>query len=219
MGSARNNIVAVAHQLPTNPESGDYNVVFVGRSEVLPMAGKSINDAVAFAVSDDGELTLRDHWMPISSSLDESVSSAFGAVIADQTVRAGRLLAPLAIRYIVVPIVDGGASTVERPLPAPDGLLASLSAQLDFRRVYTANDLVIFENVAYIPSLAVIDENTSLVSEQAGSEVLLSSQLASVAPLARSGDVESVPSQIGVGTVHAAVPFDDGLALDIQESK
>ena len=206
-------------QLPTNPESGDYNVVFVGRSEVLPMAGKAINDAVAFAVSDDGELTLRDHWMPISSSLDESVSSAFSAVIADQTVRAGRLLAPLAIRYIVVPIVDGGASTVERPLPAPDGLLASLSAQLDFRRVYTANDLVIFENVAYIPSLAVIDENTSLVSEQAGSEVLLSSQLASVAPLARSGDVESVPSQIGVGTVHAAVPFDDGLALDIQGVK
>ena len=206
-------------QLPTNPESGDYNVVFVGRSEVLPMAGKAINDAVAFAVSDDGELTLRDHWMPISSSLDESVSSAFSAVIADQTVRAGRLLAPLAIRYIVVPIVDGGASTVERPLPAPDGLLASLSAQLDFRRVYTANDLVIFENVAYIPSLAVIDENTSLVSEQAGSEVLLSSQLASVAPVARSGDVESVPSQIGVGTVHAAVPFDDGLALDIQGVK
>lgn len=206
-------------QLPTNPASGDYNVVFVGRSEVLPMAGKTINDAVAFAVSDDGELTLRDHWMPISSSLDESVRSAFHAVISDQTVRAGRLLAPLAIRYVVVPIVDGGASTVERPLPIPDGLLASLSVQLDFRRVYTASDLVIFENVAYIPSLTVIDENTSLVSQQAGTEVLLSNQLASVAPLARSGDVESVPSLIGVGTVHAAVPFDDGLALDIQGVK
>jgi hypothetical protein len=183
------------------------------------MAGKTINNAIAFAVSDDGELTLRDHWMPISSSLDDSVSSAFNAVISDQTVRAGRLLAPLAIRYIVVPIVDGGASTVERPLPAPDGLLASLSAQLDFRRVYTANDLVIFENVAYVPSLAVVDENTSLVSQQAGSEVLLSSQLTSVSPLARSGDVESVPSLIGVGTVHAAVPFDDGLALDVQGVK
>ena len=206
-------------QLPTNPESGDYNVVFIGRSEVLPMAGKTINGAIAFAVSDDGELTLRDHWIPISSSLDDSVGSAFNAVIADQTVRAGRLLAPLAIRYIIVPIVDGGASTVERPLPAPDGLLASLSAQLDFRRVYTANDLVIFENVAYIPSLAVVDENTSLVSQQAGSEALLSSQLTSVSPLARSRDVESVPSLIGVGTVHAAVPFDDGLALDIQGVK
>ena len=218
-GQPETNLAQLLTQLPANPESGDYNVVFVGRSEVLPMAGKSINDAIAFAVSDDGELTLRDHWMPISSSLDDAVGSTFSAVISDQTVRAGRLLAPLAIRYIVVPIVDGGASTVEKPLPAPDGLLASLSAQLDFRRVYTANDLVIFENVAYIPSLAVIDENTSLVSEQAGSEVLLSSQLASVAPLTRSGDVESVPSLIGVGTVHAAMPFDDGLALDIQGVK
>jgi hypothetical protein len=218
-GQPETTLAQLLTQLPTNPASGDYNVVFVGRSEVLPMAGKAINDAIAFAVSDDGELTLRDHWMPISSSLDDSVSSAFNAVISDQTVRAGRLLAPLAIRYIVVPIVDGGASTVERPLPAPDGLLASLSAQLDFRRVYTANDLVIFENVAYLPSLAVVDENTSLVSQQAGSEVLLSSQLTSVSPLARSGDVESVPSLIGVGTVHAAVPFDDGLALDIQGVK
>jgi len=218
-GQPETNLAQLLTQLPANPESGDYNVVFVGRSEVLPMVGKSINDAVAFAVSDDGELTLRDHWMPVSSSLDDAVGSTFSAVISDQTVRAGRLLAPLAVRYIVVPIVDGGASTVEKPLPAPDGLLASLSAQLDFRRVYTANDLVIFENVAYIPSLAVIDENTSLVSQQAGSEVLLSSQLTSVSPLARSGDVESVPSLIGVGTVHAAVPFDDGLALDIQGVK
>jgi len=218
-GQPETNLAQLLTQLPANPESGDYNVVFVGRSEVLPMVGKSINDAVAFAVSDDGELTLRDHWMPISSSLDDAVSSTFSAVISDQTVRAGRLLAPLAVRYIVVPIVDGGASTVERPLPAPRGLLESLSAQLDFRRVYTANDLVIFENVAYIPSLAVIDENTSLVSEQAGSEVLLSSQLASVAPLARIGDIESMPSLIGVGTVHAAMPFDDGLALDIQGVK
>ena len=218
-GQPETTLAQLLTQLPTNPESGDYNVVFIGRGEVLPMAGRTINDTVAFAVSDDGELTLRDHWMPISSSLDESVSSAFNAVISDQTVRAGRLLAPLAIRYIIVPIVDGGASTVERPLPAPDGLLASLSAQLDFRRVYTANDLVIFENVAYIPSLAMVDGNTSLVSEQAGSEVLLSSQLVSVSPLARSGDIESVPSLIGIGTVHAAVPFDDGLALDVQGVK
>lgn len=206
-------------QLPTDPETGDYNVVFVGRSEVLPMAGKTINDAVAFAVSDDGELTLRDHWLPISNSLDDAVGSTFSAVIADQTVRAGRLLAPLAVRYIVVPIVDGGASTIERPLPAPVGLLESLSAQLDFRRVYTANDLVIYENVAYLPSLAVVDENTSLVSEQAGSEVLLSSQLISVSPLARSGDIDSIPTVIGAGTIHAAVPFNEGLAVNVQGVK
>lgn len=206
-------------QLPTDPETGDYNVVFVGRSEVLPMAGKTINDAVAFAVSDDGELTLRDHWLPISNSLDDAVGSTFSAVIADQTVRAGRLLAPLAVRYIVVPIVDGGASTIERPLPAPVGLLESLSAQLDFRRVYTANDLVIYENVVYLPSLAVVDENTSLVSEQAGSEVLLSSQLISVSPLARSGDIDSIPTVIGAGTIHAAVPFNEGLAVNVQGVK
>jgi hypothetical protein len=78
---------------------------------------------------------------------------------------------------------------------------------------------VIFENVAYIPSLAVIDENTSLVSQQAGSEVLLSSQLASVSPLSRSGDIDSNPALVGVSTVHAAVPFDENLELDVQGVK
>lgn len=218
-GQPQTSLSQLLTQMPTNPSTGDYAVLFVGRSEVLPIAGQSIGDGISFAISDDGELTLRDHWLPISSTLDEAVGSALRAVTSQQTVRAGRLLAPLAVRYIVVPIIDGAASTVERPLVAPAGLIANLSSQLDFRRVYSASDLVIFENVAYLPSLAVIDETTSLLSAQAGSDVLLSSRLQSVLPLPRSGDIGSISSVIGAATVHGAIPFDDRLALDVQGVK
>jgi hypothetical protein len=130
-------------------------------------------------------------------------------------VRGGRLLAPLAVRYVVVPQIDGGESTIEKPLSLPEGLLAALSTQLDFRRVYLASDLVIYENMAWVPALSVLDENSSALSKQAGDEVLLSSELKSTMPIARVGDVSSVATEVGASTVYLAVPFSDRLRLDI----
>jgi hypothetical protein len=42
-------------QMQANPPEGDYNVVYVGRSEVLPISSLHVTDEVAFAVADDGE--------------------------------------------------------------------------------------------------------------------------------------------------------------------
>jgi hypothetical protein len=201
-------------QMQANPPEGDYNVVYVGRSEVLPVTSLRVSDEVAFAVADDGELTMRDRWAK-PNDLSSNVESALHAIIWRETVRGGRLLAPLAIRYVVVPQIDGGESTIERPLPLPEGLLAALSTQLDFRRVYLASDLVIYENMAWVPSLSILDDNSSALSKQAGDEVLLSSELKSTMPIARVGDVASVATEVGASTVHLAVPFSNQLRLDV----
>ena len=201
-------------QMQGNPPEGDYNVVYVGRSEVLPVAAMRITDTVAFAVADDGELTMRDRWVK-PHELSGNVENALHAIISRETVRGGRLLAPLAVRYVVVPQIDGGESTIDLPLPLPEGLLASLSTQLDFRRVYLASDLVIYENMAWVPSLSVLDESSSALSKQAGDEVLLSSELRSILPIARVGDVSNVATEVGASTVYLAVPFSDRLRLDI----
>lgn len=201
-------------QMQENPPEGDYNVVYVGRREVLPISGMAITDTVAFAVADDGELTMRDRWAK-PNELNFNVENAFRAIVGHETVRGGRLLAPLAVRYIVLPKTDGGESTVERPLPPPDGLLAALSTQLDFRRVYLANDLVIYENMAWLPSLSVLEENSSTLSKQAGNEALLSSELQSTFPIARVDDIASVATEVGDATVHLAVPFSERLRLEV----
>ena len=200
-------------QMQANPAEGDYNVVYVGRREVLPISSMRVTDTVAFAVADDGELTMRDRWSK-PDELNSNVENALRAVIGRETVRGGRLLAPLAVRYVVVPKIDGGESTVDRPLPLPEGLLASLSTQLDFRRVYLASDLVIYENMAWLPSLSVLDENSSTLSKQAGDEVLLSSELQSAMPIARVDDIASVATEVGNTTVHLAVPFSERLRLE-----
>ena len=201
-------------QMQANPPEGDYNVVYVGRSEVLPIAAMRITGTVAFAVADDGELTMRDRWVK-PHELSGNVENALHAIISRETVRGGRLLAPLAVRYVVVPQIDGGESTIDLPLPLPEGLLASLSTQLDFRRVYLASDLVIYENMAWVPSLSVLDESSSALSKQAGDEVLLSSELRSTLPIARVGDGSSVATEVGASTVYLAVPYSDRLRLDI----
>ena len=201
-------------QMQDNPPEGDYNVVYVGRSEVLPVPSLRVSDEVAFAVADDGELTMRDRWAK-PNDLSSNVESALHAIIWRETVRGGRLLAPLAVRYVVVPQIDGGESTIEKPLPLPEDLLAALSTQLDFRRVYLASDLVIYENMAWVPSLSILDDNSSALSKQAGDEVLLSSELKSTMPIARVGDVASVATEVGASTVHLAVPFSNQLRLDV----
>jgi len=146
------------------------------------------------------------------------VAQALNAAISQQTVRSGRLLSSLAVRYLVVPIIDGAVSTADQPLDAPTGLLEGLSLQLDFRRVYSANDLVIYENMAYTPSLTKLDEASAVLSQQAGTDALLSSQLQVMQVVPRIRDIENDPTPIDVGTIHLAVPFSDRLVLHVDGS-
>jgi GT2 family glycosyltransferase len=217
-GQPKISLAQLLTQLPTDPASGDYNVVYVGRSEVLPLPAIRLNDQTAFAIADDGELTMRDHWLAPSNALTDSVAQALNATFSQQTVRSGRLLSSLAVRYVVVPVIDGAVSSVDQPLEAPPGLLEGLSLQLDFRRVYTANDLVIFENMAYTPSLTKLDEASAVLSQQAGTDALLSSQLQVTQVVPRVSDIESSPTPIDVGTVHLAVPFSKHLVLHVDDS-
>jgi len=217
-GQPKVSLAQLIAQLPTNPESGDYNVVYVGRSEVLALPAMRLNDTTAFAIAQDGELTLRDHWLAPFNALTDATAQALNAAISRQTVRAGRLLSSLGVRYIVVPIIDGAASTNELPLEVPQGLLDGLSLQLDFRRVYKANDLVIFENMAYTPSLTKLDEASAVLSQQGGTDALLSSQLRVQQVMPRVGDIESLSTSLEIGTVHVAVPFSENLVLHVDES-
>ena len=202
-------------QLPTNPPEGDFVTVYVARPEVLPLRGTRLSSDIAFGVARDGELTLRDQFVSSQSSLDDAVGRIVTLITNNGTIRGGRLLAPLSVRYVVVPIVDGGMSTSDEPLAPPVGLLDGLAQQLDLRRTYTASDLVIFENTAWIPTLSVLDEATALASQQAGDSALVSARLRALAPLPLTGDIASERRAIDPSTVHLAVPYDDGLTLRV----
>ena len=205
-------------QLPTNPSEGDYVSLYVSRPEVLPLRGERLGTDLAFGVARDGELTLRNQFVAARSTLDEAAGRILMQIVDNETIRAGRLLAPLSIRYVVVPVIDGARSTTTAPLDAPRGLLDGLAQQLDLRRTYTASDLVIFENTAWIPTLAVLDEQSALASQQAGDSALTSARLRTLVPLPLVGDIASERRAIDPSTVHLAVPYDDGLTLRVGSS-
>ena len=211
-------------QLPTHDDAGDYRTLFVGDARVVPMRSWPLAEGLGYAVVDDGPLTATQHrWLPPASAAVRSVAEAFDAMADDATARLGRLLAPLGIRYIVVPLLDGVVSTPDRPLEPPVGLLDRLGRQLDLRRRSGTAELVIFENSAWIPTRAVLSGAAAEASRQAGLDALVSAPLDDGTPVM----VGTEPAQAGNArmtvepgsVVHLGVPRAAGWQLEVDGTR
>jgi hypothetical protein len=163
---------------------------------------------------------VRNYWSAPSSLATTAVELAIEKLLQGSTLRAGRLLAPLGIRYIVVPIIDGGRSTRTSPIPAPDGLLEKLSSQLDLRRRYQASDLVILENSAWLPVMSQLAEPALGASSGAGDTALEGTEFGdarnSGRPLMRGfSQFSRSRDEVDAGTVHFAITPDSNWRLRV----
>ena len=97
-------------------------------------------DGVAFATSLDGLPTAAQLWAPAPSALSSLVAADLRWTEQGETTALGRLLAPLAVRYVVVPT---GA------VPALDQLVTQLAQQVDLVPVGADPSYRVFENAAW----------------------------------------------------------------------
>jgi GT2 family glycosyltransferase len=203
--------------LPDDSSDGDYNVLLLGDARLLPVPSTEYRDGIAWAIVDDGPLDVRDRWMPPSNAASDLVTSALDEMASTSTLRAGRLLAPLAIRFVVVPEFDGVTSTVNDPLPLPTGLIEALEDQLDLVAVRPGlPTLDAFENRAWLPTHAQLDDAGIAASDAAGVEVLVSTDLSASSPVFVGGDQLDVAiDDVTSGVVHLGIPFDDHWALSV----
>ena len=203
--------------LPDATSDGDYNVLLVGDARVLPVPATEYRDGVSWAIIDDGPLDVRDRWMPPSNAAAALVTTALDEMASTSTLRAGRLLAPLSIRYVVVPEFDGVNSTVNDPLPLPTGLVAALEDQLDLVALRPGlPTLEAFENRAWVPTRAQLDAAAADASGAAGAEVLVRSDLSASTPLFIGADqLDPATDDVTAGVVHLGIPFDDGWTLSV----
>ena len=200
--------------LPDAAADGDYNVLLIGDARILPVPSTEYRDGLAWAIIDDGPLDTRDRWMPPSNEAAELINTALDEMAASTTLRAGRLLAPLGIRYVVVPEFDGVVSTADDPLPLPFGLVTSLEEQLDFVSTRGLPTIEVFENRAWIPTFALLDGETAEASLSAGVEVLVRTDFADVAPVfIGANQFGTATDEISAGVVHVAVPYDENWSL------
>jgi hypothetical protein len=202
-------------QLPDNPREGNYRTLYIGDRDLLLVATNSVNSEIAYGVADDGAVNFSSIWAPQDTSMNLAAQNALNSLVANDTIRVGRLISPLAIRFLVVPLGDS-------PSAAALSLVESLSNQLDLRRTYFARDLVIFENVTWLPIISVLDEESSVASQQASDLSLINQELKSqTALLVDKNSVadKKVRAKFAGGTIHVAVPFDSRWQLEVDAAQ
>ena len=195
-------------QLPDASTDGDYRTLFIGDSRVLPGAPLGFGWGISYSVTNGPLATVDEHWEIPETKVRENANAAMYGIVRGQTARAGRLLAPLSVRFIVVPIIDGAQSTRDNPIAAPLGLVESLSRQLDLTRKFASPDVVVFENSSWLPVRSVLTATGSESSQLAGARSMIASDIggATTLPVVEYFD-SSVTAQVEPGTLHVAVPF------------
>ena len=207
-------------RLPDQPTDGDYRVLWVGDQRVLPVSGQPYRPGIGYAVTSDRRLQVADTWAAPPGKAHDQIVAALDALATGSTTRAGRLLAPYAIRFVIVPVVDGAESSDDDALPVPAGLLDALGDQLDLAEQYSPPNFVVYENRAWIPARSMLTAAGAQASTTAGAEALAQSDISGATPIMNGVDHLQVGrAEVPVGTLHVSVPFDRGwqLRVDGQE--
>ena len=207
----------LAAQLPQDPLAGDYRVLYVGDPRLMPVPSREFIEGVAYAVTDAGSFDFTDRFVVGRTRADDEVENALRLVADGSTLRTGRVLAPLGIRYVIIPKTDGVASKVDDPLPLADGLLAAFQNQLDIGSIYGPPSLEIFVNEAWFPVGAQLTGAAAEASRLAGEQSLVRSDLSSAVPsmVGADGPEPDAANEVAPGVVHIAIPFDDRLHLAV----
>lgn len=209
-------LVDLLGQLPEPTEQGDYRVLWLGTQEVLPASPWVYRPGIGYAVTEGPSLDVGDVFASRPGPGTGEVTLALDAIATGTTTRGGRLLAPLAVRYVIVPLVDGAISTNDDPVPPPVGLLDALGDQLDLAEVYSPPNFLVYENRAWVPVRSVLTSTGAEASRDAGAAALAQSDLSGATPIMVGADhLDAASAAVDAGTVHLAVPADRRWELSV----
>lgn len=145
-------------ELLDDTSDGAFRVVWLGDPAVLPVAGWQFDDHLAYGTSDEGSPTMIDRFVVPEAGASPLVGDALDAAADRRTSRLGRLLGPMGVRYIVVQSQLAPTSEDSAANPAVVPTLDVLASQLDLRKVPVADGLTVYQNLAWVPSRAVLPE-------------------------------------------------------------
>ena len=137
-------------------EEPGYRILWIGDPDVLPVPGYEFDDDVSYATTDDGLPTLTDGWPGSAQGSTQLIADVLDAAVDRQTTRLGRMLAPMAVRYVVLP-----RNAAPRPLggaerPIPTEIVDALGSQLDLVEVAVNSAYVVYRNEAVLSATSVL---------------------------------------------------------------
>jgi len=139
--------------IPTGPA---FRVLWVGDPRALPLGSWQYQSGVGYATSIDGPPDVTDQWPPQSAGATTLLATDLRLASGRLTTQLGHLLAPLAVRYIIIPSQTAPAGTGGSAVPVPNQLLAALDQQTDLKAIPIDDALQVYQNVAWAPGRALL---------------------------------------------------------------
>lgn len=197
--------------LDTEGEQAPFRVLWIGDPAILPLASWPLDappggPPLGYGTSSDGLPDLGDRWWGGDQGPTEArLGRVLQETVDGGTSRLGSLLAPMGIRYVVVPLGPAPAPWADERLPRPDDLLAALDAQLDLSTVDLPAGVVVYRNNAWGPTRAQLPPGTAVPD---GGERLVDGRFPAVegAPVALpDGDgYQRAAGEVPAGVVYLA---------------
>jgi GT2 family glycosyltransferase len=168
--------------MPAQRSSGDFRVLWLGDPEVLPLDGWQLSRGLAYATSWNGASSAIDLWPGSDSGATQLIADAVTVARHDETRRLGHLLAPMAVRYVVVPTRSAPGAT-GKALPPPADVPPALSQQVDLRLLQSDDSLSVYENAAWAPARFRLPAEATAGSRSGGLAAAGSADLAGHSPV------------------------------------
>lgn len=171
--------------LPEQTRAGDFRVLWVGDPETLPLSGWRVRDGLAFGTSRNGVPDFTAQLAPADAGPSQVIADAIDVALAQRTTRLGHLLAPMAVRYVVVPrrVAPGSAyRPVLDPVADVPGMLAE---QVDLRQLEGGADAVVYENAAWAAARISLDDAQAVAVTGGDLASAGSAELAGAKPVLR----------------------------------
>ncbi|MEX2293804.1 MAG: glycosyltransferase family 2 protein [Acidimicrobiales bacterium] len=137
-------------------ETVPFRILWLGDPAALPLGSWELTDGVAYSTTDHGTPRLEDLWVGSDDGVTGLLADVIDLARTGQTARLGRLLAPMGVRYIVVPERLAPAPFASDALPIPEALADTLDGQLDLEPLDLPAGVLVFRNQAFYPMRAQI---------------------------------------------------------------
>ena len=210
-------MVSVLRQLPVERADGDFRILWLGDPRMMPVAAWMYRPGLAYALSNNIDVTIEDGWAGPPSEAERDLRGPIQAIAAETTLRAGRLLAPFGIRYIVIPVNHGSTTQESSGVPIPAGLVDALDDQLDLAQpILRPLSFIVYENTAWTPVRAELGPAGAAASKQAGDAVIADTEITGSKPFATGQPLRGpATGEVQPGVLHVASPEDSGWTLTV----
>jgi GT2 family glycosyltransferase len=151
-----------------------YRVLWLGDADLLPAAGWPLpapavenlgpGTLLAYATSQNGMPNVSDVLAGSDHGATSRLRQVLTTAAAGGTSRLGALLAPMGIRYIVVPLANAPRPFQTGPTIEPTALLTMLDAQLDLSDVDVPRGMIVYRNAEWAPIRARLAPDTAYPS-------------------------------------------------------